>query len=125
MGVTDTFTRKVDALKYQVNHTKATGPADEVMTIKLRYKKPRAELSRLMVYPVKNSEESLEQSSDNFRFSAAVAQFGLLLRSSAYRQQSSYANVIRLATSAKGTDEYGYRSEFIRLVSAATSLAKK
>jgi Ca-activated chloride channel family protein len=65
----------------------------------------------------------VEQTSNNFRFSAAVAEFGLLLRKSAFQQQASYDEVINLARSAKGKDVNGYRSEFIQLVQAATSLA--
>ena len=68
---------------------------------------------------------SLVNTSDNFRFSAAVAEFGLLLRSSEYKQQSSYQQVVSMAKSAKGKDDNGYRSEFIQLVQTATSLAKK
>jgi len=64
-----------------------------------------------------------EKTSDNFRFAAAVAQFGMLLRNSAFKSNASYNSVLQLAKNAKGSDEEGYRSEFIRLVSSARSLA--
>jgi Ca-activated chloride channel family protein len=54
-----------------------------------------------------------------------VAEFGLLLRDSKFRQGSSYDQVVSLARSAKGKDANGYRAEFIRLVSSVSSIAKK
>ena len=95
------------------------------MTIKLRYKKPDEEISKLITHTVIDEHIAISNTSDNFRFSAAVAEFGMLLRNSEYKQQGSYTQVINLAKSAKGTDEEGYRAEFIRLVQAATSFAKK
>ncbi|MBS1654557.1 MAG: DUF3520 domain-containing protein, partial [Bacteroidetes bacterium] len=76
------------------------------------------------VHPVIDNNLDIASTSENFRFSAAVAEFGLLLRSSAFKQNSSYEQVIKLAKSAKGDDDNGYRSEFIRLVQTATSFAK-
>lgn len=125
VGVKDDFTKTVDPLKYQSNDRKISADnGDEIMTIKLRYKKPDEEISRLITHPVMDQHIPVESTSDNFRFSAAVAEFGLMLRSSEYKQSSSYQQVISLAKSAKGSDDNGYRSEFIRLVQSATSLAK-
>ncbi|HEX5653448.1 MAG TPA: YfbK domain-containing protein, partial [Chitinophagaceae bacterium] len=67
----------------------------------------------------------ISKTSDNFRFSAAVAEFGLLLRNSEYKQGSSFEQVISLAKGARGKDEYGYRSEFFRLVESARLFAKR
>ena len=78
-----------------------------------------------MVHPVQDEHTSLTNTSSNFRFSAAVAAFGMLLRNSAYKAQASFDGVIELAKSAKGKDEYGYREEFIELVGEAKRLAKK
>jgi Ca-activated chloride channel family protein len=94
------------------------------MTIKLRYKKPDEDISKLITHSVIDKHTEMVNTSDNFRFAAAVAQFGLLLRSSAYKQQATYNQVISLAKSSKGNDDNGYRAEFIKLVQAATSLAK-
>jgi len=125
-GVKDDFTQSVDPLKYQSNDKKITnGNSNEIMTIKLRYKKPDDSTSMLIVHTVNDSKTELVNTSDNFRFAAAVAEFGMLLRSSAFKQESSYLQVINLAKSAKGKDENGYRAEFINLVQAATSLVKK
>lgn len=125
VGVKDDFTKSVDPLKYQSNDKKIfSSNTDEIMTIKLRYKKPDEDVSKLITHPVMDNHTAVENTSNNFRFSAAVAEFGLMLRSSEYKQQSSYSQVVSLAKGAKGTDDNGYRAEFIRLVQAATSLAK-
>jgi Ca-activated chloride channel family protein len=125
VGVKDDFTKPVDLLKYQANDNKMVpGTSNEIMTIKLRYKKPDEEESKLISHPVIDEHVSIAATSDNFRFSAAVAEFGLLLRNSDYKQQGSYEQVINLAKASKGTDPNSYRAEFIRLVQAATSLVK-
>lgn len=123
-GVKDSFSRSVDPLKYQANEKTITGNTTEIMTIKLRYKNPDEDNSRLIVHTVNDDHTAYSATSDNFRFSAAVAEFGMLLRQSEYSQAGSYNQVIGLARSAKGTDNNGYRAEFIQLVQAATSLAK-
>ncbi|MCU7551960.1 VWA domain-containing protein [Chitinophagaceae bacterium LB-8] len=125
MGVRDEFTRPVDSLKYTSYEKMNHNNKDEVMTIKLRYKEPGGDTSKLMVHLVKDSKTPLESSSDNFRFSAAVAEFGLLLRNSKFKQDAQYSQVLSLASSAKGKDINNYREEFIQLVNASTSIAKK
>lgn len=72
-----------------------------------------------------DESKTASATSDNFRFSAAVAEFGMLLRNSAYKQSGNFDQVISLANSAKGKDANGYRKEFIGLVQSTTSLAKK
>ena len=125
VGVKDDFTKSVDLLKYQANDKKVVSSnTNEIMTIKLRYKKPGEDLSKLITHSVTDNHTEMVSTSDNFRFSAAVAEFGLLLRSSEYKQQATYNQVISLAKAAKGNDANGYRAEFIKLVQAATSLAK-
>jgi Ca-activated chloride channel family protein len=59
---------------------------------------------------------ALDQSSDDFRFAAAVAEFGLLLRDSPFKADGTYAQVLELAKGSQGQDDAGYRAEFIRLV---------
>jgi Ca-activated chloride channel family protein len=124
-GVQDEFTRPVDSLKYTSNEKRIHKITDEVMTIKLRYKEPTGNTSKLLVHVVKDANKLYESSSDNFRFSAAVAEFGLLLRNSKFKQNAQYSQVLSLATSAKGKDVNGYRQEFIQLVHLTPSMAKK
>lgn len=62
--------------------------------------------------------------SDNFRFAAAVVEFGMLLRNSEYKGSATYASVVQLATNAKGADREGYRAEFIAMVQSYIALAQ-
>ncbi len=94
-------------------------PAGDLMKFRLRYKPPQSETSTLIEQVVRGEVRSLEGSSNNFRFSAAVAEFGLLLRKSRYRASASFQQVDQLAKSALGKDEEGYRQEFIELVKQA------
>lgn len=123
-GVQSNFIEKTDPLKYQnpPSRTKADD-SRELMTIKVRYKEPDKEKSRRFEYPIVDTKTSLEASSPDFRFAAAVAEFGMLLTESAFLQQSSYNSVLALAQSSLGQDPEGYRREFISLVRKAGSLA--
>jgi Ca-activated chloride channel family protein len=116
VGVTNEFQKQTDPLKYQVKTSKTSSATNEIMTVKLRYKKPEGNKSRLIIHAINDALNDLESTSDNFRFSAAVAEFGLLLRNSKFKKNASYEQVVRLASSAKGTDDFGYRTEFIDMV---------
>jgi len=110
-----------DKLKYQ--ETKIMNSAvssNEIMTVKLRYKEPEQSKSRLIVKTVIDIGTDLKKSSENFRFSAAVAGFGMLLRDSKYKNDLSYNNVIKLASASKGKDKNGYRAELINLMEACS-----
>lgn len=118
VGVKSDFLKKTDSLKYQDNDktfAKAV-QTDELMTIKFRYKKPSEDNSRLLEVAVKDGQLNIHQASNNFRFAAAVAEFGMLLRNSEFKSTASFENVLVLARKSKGDDEEGYRSEFIQLV---------
>ena len=115
----------VDDLKYQESRIrKDSAASDEIMTVKLRYKPPKEDQSMLLVYPVKETYLRFDEASDNFRFSSAVAGFGMLLRGSEFKGENAYKDVIKLAKAAKGKDDEGYRAEFIRLVEQAELLDK-
>jgi len=112
----------VDPLKYQkeerIDIDKIS--TDELMTVKIRYKKPKEDKSKLIEEVIKNKET--KSLSTNFQFSAAVASFGMLLSGSDYNEDMDYESTISLAKQHKGKDEQGYRSEFIRLVEKASLL---
>ncbi len=116
----------VDELKYQrrppAPPTELTG-SEELMTLKLRYKAPDADTSTRREYPVVDSGKGLDAASTDFRFAAAVAGFGLLLRDSPHKGQATYEAVIDLAQGARGEDPDGYRAEFTHLVRTAQALA--
>ncbi len=117
---------KIDDLKYQTSKvdTKAF-QSSELMTIKFRYKKPDAEVSKLITHAVIESKIAIEDTSENFRWSAAVAGFGMLLRDSEYTKSYSFEKVLELAQHAKGIDKEGYRIEFINMVKSQQLMAKR
>ncbi|HTU92041.1 MAG TPA: VWA domain-containing protein [Gemmataceae bacterium] len=114
---------KVDALKYQQSPipTKAADNG-EWLTVKLRYKDPDAETSKLLSKSLTGAARALSQMPQDFRFASAVASFGMLLRNSEYRGTATYASVRKLAASAVGADRNSHRAEFLELVDAAQRL---
>jgi Ca-activated chloride channel family protein len=121
-GIESEFLKSVDELKYQKPKKAKSSVGDEVMNIKLRYKAPDSDVSKLIEHSVLNRQIAIENTSDNFRFTAAVAQLGMLLRNSEFKQKSSYENVLALANKSRDDDKEGYRSEFIQLVKKAEIL---
>ncbi len=111
----------VDDLEYQ--DTKIN-KSDNLMTLKLRYKQPDGDVSKLIESRVKGEDIKTEKLSENFNFSASVAQFGMLLRDSEFKGSATFANTMELAKKAKGKDEDGYRAEFIKLIEIAELLSK-
>ncbi len=122
-GVKSAFLTKVEDLKYQKN-PQLVENSKELCTIKLRYKQPDGNDSQLIEKPVIDNQLQLSKTSDNFRWSAAVAAFGMLLRQSEFKGEASYVKCKQLAESAKGKDPNGYRRELIDMIEIAQSLAQ-
>ncbi|RYY60573.1 MAG: VWA domain-containing protein [Chitinophagaceae bacterium] len=124
-GIESEFTEGtgVDALKYSTQKTVSPAPGNEIMTVKFRYKDPGGSVSKLITHPVQRDFRDIESATDNFRFAAAVAEFGMLLRNSAFRSAATYPHVLSLARSARGNDAEGYRDEFRQLVEKAAKLS--
>ena len=124
-GVTANELNTVDALRYTT--TKRTKPSDhfgdELLNIKMRYKQPDGNTSMLLQQPVKENETNT--TTNNFKLASSVAQFGMLLRNSAYKSEASYATAIKLATEAEQEDKEGYRKELIELMQKAAQLVDK
>lgn len=114
-GVEDKFTHHLPKLKYQKNELTVDAANKEIATVKFRYKKPDEKESNEIIYPVSNHELLLENSSEIYRFSAAVALFGMLLEKSEFSGDGNYKMVIELAQNAKADDADGYKAEFVRL----------
>jgi Ca-activated chloride channel family protein len=112
----------VDALKYQKTVQKSASGSNELMQVKLRYKAPNQNTSQLLTSPVVDRGLKLEDASTNFKFSAAVAEFGMVLRDSQYKGKANFDDVLKLANQSQGDDLDGYRAEFIRLVTRSKSL---
>ena len=120
----------VDKLKYQpvAPQWPATAAPDasvgaELLTVKLRYKTPQGLLSTLLSQPLTGAALPLEKASADLRFSAAVAEFGMLLRQSEQRGTATYAQAIQLADAARADDADGYRAELVRLIKLAQGLS--
>ncbi|MCZ8228135.1 von Willebrand factor type A domain-containing protein [Flavobacterium sp.] len=117
-GSKSKFYTEVDELKY--TSTKPTGNkyTNELATIKFRYKKTDGDQSIEMVQTIENKSSLLQNTSDDFKFSNAVAWFGLKLRDSKLITNSSSKDIIALAKQGLTNDAEGYKAEFIRLVEA-------
>ena len=111
---------KVDPLKYQ-DRANPTGAAQsgELMTVKVRYKQPDGSVSKLMTRSVPDRIASLTA---NIGFAAAVAEFGMLLRNSQFKGQSTWSSALELGRRFRGEDLDGYRGEFLRLIELAAAL---
>ena len=111
----------VDELEYQ--KTKV-GNSDDLMTLKLRYKEPTGSVSKLIKQKITEKDIKNNNTSENFKWATSVVEFGLLLRKSSFKGNSSYKQVLENAKASKGSDTEGYRAEFIRLVETAELLDK-
>ena len=114
--------RTMNDLRY-ARPTASAGPSYEIGFVKIRYKLPKSETSRLITTPIDRRLEvrSFEQAPRDARFATAVAGFAELLRGGRYIGSLSYDDVLRIANGSRGPDEFGYRSEFVELVRAAKS----
>jgi Ca-activated chloride channel family protein len=115
---TDVTIRVPDSLRYQTVRG-PRGGGTELGFVKVRYKQPDGDRSRLLTHPVSGESGT---PSPEFRFQTAVAEFGLLLKGSAYRGSASYEAVIATSRASLGADPEGYRAEFVRLAQAAQAL---
>ncbi len=115
----------VDDLRYQAARPAPEGKGNEYAFLKIRYKLPGSDKSKLITTPITTADEtaSIEAAPREARFATAVAGFGQILRGGRYTGSYSYDDVIRLAQGAKGTDEFGYRTEFVNLVRLARTAA--
>ncbi len=115
----------VDPLKYQETKVSPTASkSSELMTVKLRYKLPAENESKLISKIIMDRNGEMAEASEDFRFAAAVAEFGLLIRDSEFKGNASYGQALALARGAKGQDKEGYRAEFIKLAETARLLAQ-
>ena len=131
-------TSSVDPLKYQAVSGQPSalseGKADsrklnaessisgELLTVKVRYKEPAAEESKLLDFPLRDRGVEFEQASEDFKFAASVAAFGMILRDSPYKGTATFGDVTSWARAGIGSDAGGYRSEFLGLAEKARTM---
>lgn len=117
---TDSANRLTEDLRYGTKTTDNTNVSNETAFVRVRYKLPEEKESKLIEQPVID-EIALSETSDDVRFSIAVAGFGQNLKDSKFRGDWSYDDIKALAKSARGDDDNGYRGEFIGLINSAKS----
>lgn len=120
---TDIKLPDVDPLKYQKPQASGSD-SDELMQVKLRYKAPTGQKSKLISQPITEGNGTIGSASDNLKFSSAVAMFGMMLRESELKGNTSYASVLELAKQSQGEDRRGYRQGFIDLVESSQKLSQ-
>ncbi len=106
----------VDPLKYQVTERRLAKASGDLLTVKVRYKKPDGFFSRLLEVPVRDEARAFEAASDDSRWAAAVASLGMVLRNSPHRGASSLALARRMAASALAEDPAGLRAGWLRVM---------
>jgi len=128
-----------EPLKYQNRSAKTVAPKEsapekapaelsdaaksgELLTVKLRFKKPAADVSELREFVLKDKPKKFGQASPDFQFASSVAGYGMLLRSSPYRGSLTAGFVAEVAAANQGSDQGGYRAEFVDLVRKSVSL---
>lgn len=114
----------VDPLKYQkAPQVSSSAHGNEVATVKIRSKEPEKDTSVLTEFVVKDTAAKFAQASSDFKFAAAVAAFGMVLRDSPHKGKADLERALDWAKEGKGPDSHGYRQEFIRLAHRAFSLS--
>ncbi len=122
----------IEPLRYQVSsksnslHEKDTKQSNELAFLKVRYKKPQKETSQLITQVIKSNEiKQLENTSQQYQFSASVAAYGQKLRGGKYLGNFTFKDIIKLAQASKGVDKHGYRANFIELIRLASNLLEE
>jgi Ca-activated chloride channel homolog len=124
VGVPWTPASTVEALKYRQPETRGRPPAagGELLTVKVRYQAPDGGASKRLEFPLVDRGEAFADASADFKFAAAVAGFGMVLRDSPYKGAETLADVARWAAEGTGSDAGGYRNEFLSLVKRTEQL---
>ncbi len=126
IALTDSPGRRFDALRYAATPVEdATARSAELAFVKLRYKPRGNPVSRLLSVPVLETRAITAEGSDDLRFAAAVAAFGQHLRGASYLENFGYDEILALARTSRGSDDNGFRSDFLRLVGLAQSLDQR
>lgn len=115
---------KIQNSSKTLNANSAETNGEQFATLKLRYKLPDGKTSQEVEQAISNSTSDFSKVSENFLWATAVAEFGLLLKSSKYKKDASYEHCLKLAKNAKGKDKEGYRAEMIDLIRAASEIGE-
>jgi Ca-activated chloride channel family protein len=122
VGTKSKFYNEPSDLKYTKTEPTATKFNGELATVKFRYKKPDGDKSTEMVRVIEDKAIAIANTSNDLKFSSAVAWFGLKLRDSKFILNKSMSDIKKLAQEGLTYDDQGYRAEFIRLMDACSNL---
>ncbi|WP_256010971.1 YfbK domain-containing protein [Desertivirga xinjiangensis] len=123
VGIKSKFIGFSDVLKYQKPSVTRLALGDELLTVKIRYKTATGNSSKHFEKPVIDTSTPWKSTSNDFRFAASVAAYGMILRNSEFKQNATFKEVIEWAKAAVGQDEEGYRKEFLNLVKSSSLLS--
>jgi Ca-activated chloride channel family protein len=98
--------------------------SSELLTVKVRYKAPDGSMSQRLEFPLTDRGTTWADASDDFKFAASVAGFGMILRESPYKGTATLASVAEWARQGLGSDAGGQRNEFLGLVSRAQTVVQ-
>ena len=114
----------MDPLRYGPKQVPLAGNPDELGFLRLRFKRPEQARSELLEQPILMADaiQSLNATSDDYRFTAAVGAFGQRLRGGKYLEGYGYDDIVELARGARGQDSQGTRADLLRVVRLAASL---
>jgi Ca-activated chloride channel family protein len=113
----------VESLRYVETRVRGdAGTRREMLTVRLRYKEPDGDKSKLIERAAVDNGGSFDGATTDMRFASAVAEFGLILRESSFRGKASLDHVVDTASAAKGVDANGYRAEFVQLAEGCKKL---
>jgi Ca-activated chloride channel homolog len=118
--------RFTEPLRYQQSPGSTPSTAGEIAFLRIRYKLPGEDNSRLIERPIINADAvaSVARANEATRWATAVAGYGQLLRGDPYLSRDfGWTDVIELAQGARGRDEFGWRAEFVQLARAAATAA--
>ena len=113
---------QIDHSKIPANFKASKFNNEQIMAVWLRYKKPNGNTGIETNQMISTNDQSVDNTSENYRFSAAVASFAMLLKNSQYKGSTNFNSVLKLAQSSKGKDVNGYRAEFIDLAEKASKI---
>jgi Ca-activated chloride channel family protein len=126
VGVEMPATGSVDALKYQAVENRESRIQNqkpgEMLTVKIRYKEPAGDASSRLEFPLRDTGAEFAGASPDFKFAAAVAAFGMVLRDSPHKGASTLADVAAWGRAGLAGDAGGYRAEFLSLVERAVAV---
>lgn len=116
--------KRLDDFRYQKKQTKSNIYSNELAIVRLRYKIPKSNKSKLIekVLSINDIVKNIDATSENYQFATAVAAFSQSLRGGEYTGSMSYQNIKGLAANALGADNHGYRHEFLNIIDMVLNL---